>query len=46
MYENCDAVIEMVDSSFWEVFTKDSNLLDRLSTKFKDIEFLDSNFIK
>ena len=44
MYEACDVVIEMIDSNFWEVFSNDGNLINRLSKKFKEIEFLDSDF--
>lgn len=44
MYEACDIVIEMCDSSFWEVFSKDHALIDRLAGKFKEIEFLETNF--
>jgi hypothetical protein len=39
MYEKCDIVIEMVDCGYWEVFSKDENLIKRLSLKFKKIEF-------
>lgn len=40
MYEACDIVIRMIDSSFWEVFSKDESLIHRLIAKFKDIEYL------
>lgn len=46
MYETCDIVIEMVDSGYWEVFSKDESLIQRLATKFKDIKFLETNFEK
>ena len=46
MYETCDIVIEMIDSSYWEVFSKDRALIDRLAKKFEDIEFLESDFKK
>lgn len=46
MYETCDIVIEMIDSSFWEVFSKDEQLINRLASKFKEIEFLESDFQK
>lgn len=46
LYETCGIYIEMVDSSFWEVFSKDESLIDRLAMKFKDIKFLESNFEK
>lgn len=39
-YEICDIVIEMIDSAFWEVFSKDEDLINRLAAKFKDVELL------
>ena len=44
LYETCDIVIEMIDSNFWEVFSNNENLIKRLPLKFKETEFLDSNF--
>ncbi|HEV8051907.1 MAG TPA: hypothetical protein VGP47_05385 [Parachlamydiaceae bacterium] len=44
MYETCDFVIEMVDSTFWEVFSKDESLIKRLAAKFKTVEFLETNY--
>lgn len=44
MYESCDIVIQMIDSSYWEVFSKDDNLIARLAQKFKEVEFLEPNF--
>lgn len=44
MYDSCDIVIEMIDSSFWEVFSFDLDFIERLSQKFKETEFLKSNF--
>ncbi len=44
MYETCDIVIEMIDSSFWQVFSKDTSLIERLAAKFKKVEFLESDF--
>ena len=46
MYETCDIVIEMIDSGYWEVFSKDEQLINRLAEKFKNTEFLDSDFEK
>jgi hypothetical protein len=46
MYESCDIFIEMFDSWFWQVFSKDKQLIDRLASKFKDIKFLESDFEK
>lgn len=40
LYNSCDFVIEMVDTSYWEVFSKDHNLINRLAKEFKDTEFL------
>lgn len=42
MYETCDFVIDMFDSSYWKVFSKDEKFIESLKKKFKkteDIEF-------
>ena len=44
MYESCDIVIVMFDSSYWEVFSKDHKFISRLSSKFKDLVFLETDF--
>lgn len=44
MYETCDIVIEMIDSSYWEVFSKDELLLRKLTEKFNEMEVLSSDF--
>lgn len=44
MYETCDYVIEMIDSSYWEVFSKDGEFIDRLSEKFNDVKHLNPDF--
>lgn len=46
MCETCDIVIDMMDSSYWEVFSKDEQLINRLALKFKDIQFLTSDLRK
>jgi hypothetical protein len=46
MYETCDIVIEMFDSCFWEVFSKDKTLIDNLAKKFKETKLLESDFEK
>lgn len=47
MYESCDIVIEMIDSSYWEIFSKDEGLIHRLTAKFKDVKFItDLDFMK
>ncbi len=33
MYETCDIVIEMFDSCYWEVFSKDVNLINKQLNK-------------
>ena len=43
MYEVCDIVIVMFDSCYWEVFTKDKNLIERWAKKFNDVEWLMRN---
>lgn len=46
MYETCDIVIEMDDSCFWEVFSKDEQIINNLASKFKKIKFLESDYEK
>ena len=46
MYRSCDIVIELIDCSFWQVFSKDHELTKRLREKFNEIEFLEPNFQK
>jgi hypothetical protein len=46
MYETCDITIEMHDSCYWEVFSKDESLIARLAKKFKDTKFLEPDFQK
>lgn len=44
MYETCDIVIQMIDSSYWEIFSINNNLIDKFSTKFKEIKLLESDY--
>lgn len=46
MYETCDIVIEMIDGGYWEVFSKDTSLINGLAAKFKDIKLLETDFVK
>lgn len=46
MYESCDIYIEMHDSCFWEVFSNDESLINRLVAKFKDVISLETDFGK
>lgn len=41
IYESCDFVIEMIDSCYWEVFSKDVDPINRLATKVCTEIFLD-----
>jgi hypothetical protein len=40
MYHTCDIVIDLIDCAFWEVYSKDSVIIDNLNRKFKEIEIL------
>ncbi|MBS0586322.1 MAG: hypothetical protein JSR76_08550 [Verrucomicrobia bacterium] len=40
MRETCDIVIEMIDSGYWEVFSKNEALINRLAKQYKEVEFL------
>jgi hypothetical protein len=42
VYEKYEVTIAMIDSSFWQVFAKNEEILDRLAKKFKDVMFLTS----
>ncbi len=46
MYETCDIVIEMIDGGFWEIFSRDFDLISKLKEKFKETELLKPNFKK
>jgi hypothetical protein len=41
MYVTCDIVIDLIDCAFWEVYSKDPNLIDKLQEKFKEIELIE-----
>lgn len=43
MYENCDIVIQLIDSSYWIVTSKDEDLIERLSKKFKNVKPLEKS---
>lgn len=44
MYENCDIVIEMIDSSYWEIFSKNEQLIAKLASKFINVNLLNSDY--
>ncbi len=35
IYERCDFIIEMIDSSFWEIRSKDRSLIERLENRYE-----------
>lgn len=45
MYAACDLVIEKVESEYWEVFTKDPSLLEKLAKKFTETVSLEPDFL-
>lgn len=46
MFETCDVSVVLVDSVYWEVFSKDESLILRLAGKFSKHVLLDSDFLK
>ena len=44
MFKTCDIFIEMFDSSYWIVFSKNEQLINKITSNFKEIEFLESNY--
>lgn len=45
LYESCDIVIRMIDGYCWEIFSKDENLINRIASKFKKIEYIESDYL-
>lgn len=43
MQNTCDIVIYLIDCAFWEVYSKNQELIDTLKKKFKETEYLDPN---
>ncbi|MFI5344286.1 MAG: hypothetical protein ACHQUC_08710 [Chlamydiales bacterium] len=46
MYETSDIAIQLIDGWYWEVFSKDEDLIDCLASKYKEINFIESDFLK
>lgn len=46
MYQSCDIVIELIDCAFWQVFSNNQELINKLKTKFIDVELLEPDFEK
>jgi hypothetical protein len=40
MVHNCDILIQLVDSNFWEIFCVDKELISRLKDKFSDVKLI------
>lgn len=43
MYESCDIVIQLIDSGYWFVYSKNEELLNKLWKDFKEVKHLESN---
>ena len=41
MCQKCEIVLELLDCSFWQVYSKDKKLISKLMKKFKDTESID-----
>ena len=46
MYQSCDIVIELIDCAFWQIFSKNQDLINRIKRSFKEVELLEPNFEK
>ncbi len=46
LYETADVCIELFDSSYWEIFTKDPIFYDNLVKRFPIQKFLDTDFLE
>ena len=40
MYKTCDITIELIDRAFWEVYSRDKLLMDRIKKKFTETTIL------
>ncbi|WP_445453147.1 hypothetical protein [Flavobacterium sp. 25HG05S-40] len=43
MYENCEMVLELVDSSYWEINTSNAKFSDNLIKSFENVEVVTQN---
>ena|ERR1700722_3926879 len=41
MYRICDIVIELIDCAFWEVYSKDKNLIQTIKHQFNEVELIE-----
>lgn len=46
MYQSCDIVIELIDCAFWQIFSKNKDLINAIKGNFKKTELLEPNFEK
>lgn len=46
MYESCDIVIRMVDSSYWEIYSHTKSLLEVYKKKFLKTEWINMQTLK
>ncbi len=40
MYKSCDIVIELIDCAFWEIYTKDKNIIQKIKVRFSKTELI------
>jgi len=45
MHNECDIVIELVDCAFWNIYSHDQELIDKLMRKFKTVKVIESEAI-
>jgi hypothetical protein len=41
LYENCEIVIERFDSTYWRIFARDDDVVDKLKKSFTDTEIVE-----
>lgn len=44
-FETCDIVIQMIDGGFWEIFSKDTGFINRLGSRFQEVEHVQSDYL-
>ncbi len=40
MYKSCDIVIELIDCAFWEIYTRDKNIIQKIKVRFSKTELI------
>ena len=44
MFETCDISIILIDCEYWEVFSKNKDLINRFISKYNSVELIESNY--